>query len=202
MRNQTILNTQIMKLRPMSFNYPMVQSLKSRTKTVTRRLQKEDEQPFNSGDIIWVREPFTSEYSEVLGKWVPIYQADCSKWEMEQLNFKESYMMPKKYARFFLKVTNVTSENLLDITNSDALKEGISADLTQSHSQTKVPWCFNYVIKRFLWSTPRESFLSFFEWIYGMEIINKNPKVWRYEFEYLEISEILGEFSTETNSNN
>ena len=68
----------------------------------------------------------------------------------------------------------------------EAIKEGILADLSQSHPVTDVPWCFNYVIKRFLWSTPRESFLSFFEAIYGMALVTKNPRVWRYEFEYAE----------------
>ena len=32
----------------------------------------------------------------------------------------------------------------------------------------------------------RESFLSFFEAIYGMALVTKNPRVWRYEFEYAE----------------
>lgn len=171
-----------MKTKPLSFNYPMVQSLKTGTKTVTRRLQKAEETPLQIGDVIWVREAYTSQYSEAHGEWLPIYQADCSQWEMQNMRFRENYTLPKKYARFFLKITKVTEENLLDITNEEALKEGVLADLTQSHIHTKLPWCFNYVIRRFLWCSPRESFLSLFESIYGAKILEENPKVWRYEF--------------------
>ena len=53
-----------MNIKPLSFNYPMVQSLKERTKTVTRRLQKPEETLLQVGDLIWVREPYTSQYSE------------------------------------------------------------------------------------------------------------------------------------------
>lgn len=175
-----------MNIKPLSFNYPMVQALKERTKTVTRRLQKPEETLLQVGDLLWVREPYTSQYSEAHQNWQPIYQADCSQWEMQQLRFRENYLMPKKYARIFLRITKVTEEFLQDITNEEAIKEGILADLSQSHPVTDVPWCFNYVIKRFLWSTPRESFLSFFEAIYGMALVTKNPRVWRYEFEYAE----------------
>ena len=83
-----------MKTKPLSFNYPMVQSLKTGTKTVTRRLQKAEETPLQIGDVIWVREAYTSQYSEAHGEWLPIYQADCSQWEMQNMRFRENYTLP------------------------------------------------------------------------------------------------------------
>jgi hypothetical protein len=171
-----------MKIKPLSFNYPMVQSLKTGTKTVTRRLQKAEETPLQIGDVIWVREAHTSQYNEAYNEWLPIYQADCSQWEMQSIRFKEQFLMPKKYARFFLKITKVTEERLLDITNEDALREGLICDLSQSHPITGLPWCFNYLLRRCIWSSPKDAIISFYEKIYGSKILNENPKVWRYEF--------------------
>lgn len=171
-----------MKPKPQSLSYDMVAALKENRKSVFRKLQVPGKHPHQVGDVLWIREAHTSQYNEAYNEWLPIYQADCSQWEMQSIRFKEQFLMPKKYARFFLKITKVTEERLLDITNEDAIREGLICDLSQSHPITGLPWCFNYLLRRCLWSSPKDAIISFYEKIYGSKILNENPKVWRYEF--------------------
>lgn len=93
---------------------------------------------YKAGDILWVRETFQTcecgfcEVCNVLDGIV--YKADYnSKGEHsdlyscleDEVYWKPSIHMPKKYARIFLKVTNVRVERLQDIKYSDIEKEGI-----------------------------------------------------------------------------
>ena len=101
--------------------------------------------PYKIGDILWVRESF----NEVLinSKDAFIYKAD---WEEESIKYrwkpsiitqeiiysfteesikfqwKPSIHMPKKACRLFLKISNVRAERLKEISENDAIAEGIS----------------------------------------------------------------------------
>lgn len=95
---------------------------------------------YKVGDVLYVRETFVlegmtyDENGELIHHEEPIvhYKADEKKlnwideWENEcNIPWKPSIHMPKKYARIFLKVTNVRVERLQDISDEDCIKEGI-----------------------------------------------------------------------------
>jgi hypothetical protein len=83
---------------------------------------------YQPGDILWVRETWF-ENEECL-----LYKA--SKYENTkeyhgrngwvQIKWRPSIFMPREAARIFLRVTNVRVERLQEITEEDAIAEGIS----------------------------------------------------------------------------
>lgn len=115
-------------------NTDMVRATNKGRKTVTRRLDPERYLKWKKGDVVYVREKFRyfdmeqecphdepCYYIRAHGK--PIYYADCldseSKW-------KPSIHMPRKDARLFLRLTeDVHKERLQEITEDDAISEGI-----------------------------------------------------------------------------
>lgn len=92
---------------------------------------------YKVGDVLYVRETFNTFSNITMDNEVGvIYKADnkevilpCNRdYECEYVfndKWKPSIHMPKKYARIFLKVTNVGVERLQDISDEDCIKEGI-----------------------------------------------------------------------------
>jgi len=92
--------------------------------------------PCSVGDILWVREtfcevPYEHNHVPIKGGYITIpkyaYKADSERdytgiW-------KPSIHMPREAARIFLQVTNVRVERLQDITEEDAIAEGMSKTL-------------------------------------------------------------------------
>jgi len=112
------------------------------------------------GDTLWVRETWAQE--NVNYKDIFIYKADG--WDRSGLKWKPSIHMPRKAARIFLEVKSMRVERLQDITEEDALAEGI------------VPYD-TYTAKRLfmnLWNTLNSK--RGFIWA-------SNPWVWVIEFE-------------------
>lgn len=86
---------------------------------------------------------------------------DCpTKW-------RPSIFMPKEAARIFLKVINVRVERLHDISESDAIAEGI-------------------IIEKTPFIEPANAFASLWQSINGKKSWAQNPFVWVYEFERTE----------------
>ena len=94
--------------------------------------------PYNVDDILWVRETWCKWWMPH-GEWLYCYKAseqDGNKrptgpeyddvWET--IPWKPSIHMPKEAARIFLRVTGIRAERLQDITDADALKEGVPQD--------------------------------------------------------------------------
>ena len=122
---------------------------------------------YKASDILYVRE--TWNYDEQNNK--PYYKADFDLGSANALGmiWKPSIHMPKKYARIFLKVTNVRVERLQDITRKDVLSEGIREHaVNQFHPHT--------CLFETLWnSTTKKGY----KW-------EDNPYVFVYEFERIE----------------
>ena len=142
---------------------------------------------YKVGDILYVKETFQTcecdicEVCNVLDGIV--YKADYnSKGEHpdlytcleDEMHWKPSIYMTKKYARIFLKVTNVRAERLQDIEFCDVFKEGI--ELIQTDGSDKA--CGDRNLKAFnnfvnLWDlTAKDGY----KW-------EDNPYVFVYEFE-------------------
>ncbi|MBY3671915.1 hypothetical protein HKH62_04960 [Vibrio cholerae] len=138
--------------------------------------------PFvNFGDLIYVRETFRlfnhsdecgcSDYCSCPPSGTPFYFANCggdseSKW-------KPSIHMPRAASRLTLKVTDVRIERVWDITEEQAIKEGIN-----KHHQLpafKSPIGYH--------TSPVYAFEELWNSIYGNW--EENPYVWVIEFEVI-----------------
>ena len=139
--------------KPILFNTEMVRTILEGRKTVTRRVIDRDivnhcdmekdgtllNYEDDNGDFInpvdlcrykkeqylYVRETWRKHSP---GTDIFIYRADYPDEYHRQMGFKPSIHMPKDAARIFLKVTNVSVERLQDITEGQALAEGIPDD--------------------------------------------------------------------------
>lgn len=99
--------------------------------------------PYQIGDILYVRETFfegdiLDSNEDIVKRDIVIYATDdLSEHGLEELKWKPSIHMPKKLARIFLKVTDIRIERLQDITENEAVKEGI-------HPMDLVPYVMSY----------------------------------------------------------
>lgn len=146
------------------------------------------------GNIFWVRETFAEGLSN---KDAYAYRAS-SKWSdfedvaptsFEKIKWKPSIFMPKDVCRLFLEVTNVRVERLHDISEDDAMDEGINK-VTKDGSLMKycvydksdyssVPW-------QDMPYTAKECFFTLWESINGKESLESNPWVWVYDFKSID----------------
>lgn len=126
--------------------------------------------PYQPGDILYVRETW-HKYTKLVGKGEGChleehygYKASIANSEDAEEPWKPSIHMPKKAARIWLKVTNVSVERLQDITEDGAEAEG----------------CFDYTSTALgfpdVWdSTIKKSDLDSYGW-------DANPYVFVIEF--------------------
>ncbi|MCG3683687.1 hypothetical protein [Aliarcobacter butzleri] len=155
---------------------------------------------YKVGDVLYVRETWC--YGSVVGDsdeygneelWLEqlqehedneiiFYKADMEDAVKEGVSFQEvvwkpAIHMPKKYARIFLKVTNVRVERLQDILVGDIIAEGYYNPDCTNHSR---PHYFAEMAKKWwanLWnSTAKDGY----KW-------EDNPYVFVYEFEKVEV---------------
>lgn len=114
------------------------------------------------GDVLWVRETFSN--AEFSGfNYKANYDAgNPFKW-------KPSLFMPKTACRIFLQITNIRVERLQDISESDAVNEGINLN--------NISGDFEH--------TPVQEFETLWQSINGKESWCKNPFVWVVEFKQI-----------------
>lgn len=149
---------------------------------------KEDEylivkSKYQKGQILWVREAFVRGKEEADCSGSPIvtfYKADGDiDWvngDLESVNtpWKPSVLMPKKYARIFLKVTDVRVQKLRDLSHQDKLEEGIFCH-GEKGSYRHIEKVHEKWIKR--WNSKAK----------GGNKWEDNPFVFVYDFEVLEV---------------
>lgn len=194
-----------MKESPILFSTEMVQAIMADRKLQTRRVVKpqptkcgsithfawgavtstnsmpvvsghatESKCPYGKvGDLLWVRETFGQGVS---GKFY--YKADKSIADKLVLSWKPSIHMPKAAARIWLRITNIRVERLHEITEEDAIKEGVmklSDEGFWKYYQSEPYWCHS----------AKRSFETLWYSINGEESWNVNPWVWVIEFEVI-----------------
>ena len=160
---------------------------------------------FQIGNILWVREKFEyfgASFSlhdddlELCGEVIFNYYASknenlkeiivkniLAKYAFANINkgWKPSIHMPKEAARIFLEVTNVRVERLQNISEENAIAEGIErVSIAPFVHRFKNYLCNNKFIG------PEESFKTLWMKINGEDSWNANPWVWVYEFKVVE----------------
>lgn len=109
--------------------------------------------------------------------------------------WKPNIHMPKEAARIWLKVADVRVERLQDISEDDAIAEGIEVGPTETDpfSRKSLPTYKIYTeLNRFVWASPVVSFKSLWESINGADSWKANPWVWVVEFEVVSTTGVKG----------
>jgi hypothetical protein len=129
------------------------------------------------GDVIWVRETWCKNEREE-GKFHYAASVCSPKWDKPNSGWKPSIHMPKEACRLFLEVTDIRPERLQDITEEDAIDEGIECDSMGD--------CKDYLSDDypFLYE-PKRSFKSLWKLINGEDSWKSNPWVWRIQFKQI-----------------
>jgi hypothetical protein len=141
--------------RPMLFSGPMVRAIFDGRKTQTRRVLNPQpwgpftwpKQPWQPGDRLWVRETWAP-VDHIVGTeredpvcvgyradhWAICHEADnvhalnTYAWNWDMVKWRPSIHMPRWASRLTLEVVSVRVERLREITEADALAEGIDTE--------------------------------------------------------------------------
>jgi hypothetical protein len=177
-----------MKERPILFSAPMVRALLAGSKTQTRRIVKDkhidaappvcffqwlrENCPYGqTGDRLWVRETWIPRAAESAA----LYRADYDDAQASGLagmysdrGWRPSIHMPRWASRILLEITGVRVERLQDISDHDALAEGVSPDMGLRWQSGD--------------DTPRGMYGELWESINGPGSWAADPWVWVVEF--------------------
>jgi len=120
--------------------------------------------------------------AEVLCNFTPDRYKKFRKYYQKN-GWQSPYFMPCEAARLFLRVKNVRVERVQDITEGDALKEGVTG-VPCSHAGCGVYGCEDCMNSGWI-EPPQVEFMDLWDRLnksrgYGWEV---NPWVWVYEFE-------------------
>lgn len=159
------MTTQKIRERPILFSAPMIRAILSGRKTQTRRIVKPGKPcPYGqAGERLWVREAWGRHPESP----AIVYRADadCLPHPFGRLGepkWRPSIHMPRAYSRILLEITGIRQERLHDISNSDALAEGVEPRLGYSAA-----YCFAR-----LWES-----------IHGPDAWGADPLVWVVGFQ-------------------
>lgn len=198
-----------MNQRPILFSTDMVNAILYGRKTMTRRKVEGEALKFlrsnfspqfvaentnlckygKVGDLLWVRETWqhTSNFGinpldETTGY---IFKAseNGKDWQekTEGWKWKSSLFMPKDAARIWLEITGIRVERLKDITEKDAIAEGIEKLSMQVLNK---PLYMDYMGDEPKYN-PIDSFKSLWQSINSYESWEENPFVWVIEFKHI-----------------
>lgn len=179
--------------RPIMFSAQMIHALREFRKTQTRRLawrvapaaQRFDDpgagmtpgtpslwQRVQPGDRLWVRETYAPNY---FTGGQPAYRADWSPGLCDVVlapRWTPSIHMPRRASRLTLVVKDVRRQRLQDITDADAMAEGIYHDPVKHPS---LPW--RAAPNAVPWTRPRDAFAWLWNQLHGPKAWTANPEV-------------------------
>ena len=147
------------------------------------------------GDIIWVRETHTYHrnywhYRADTGSPGEELRQEYIKSGCDSAKWKPSLFMPKEACRLFLKVTDVRIERLQNISEEDAISEGILKSIVKSAIFQTYLGYQNYCVQDaeddLFYRNPIDSYESLWRKINGKDSWADNPFVFVYSFERVE----------------
>jgi hypothetical protein len=147
-----------------------------------------------AGDVLWVRETFaktlSDEYLHQSTKLPYFYKADVLDSETEKevmtaygWKYKPSIHMPKAAARIWLQVESIGVERVQDISEQDAIAEGI--DTSNGLPVGMTSHYIDYIDARNCFTSAINSFKSLWQSINGEESWQSNPWVWVIKYKVL-----------------
>jgi hypothetical protein len=117
------------------------------------------------GDLLWVRETFCRQNGKIK------FKTDVNHGMDRYYNWKPSIHLPKSDARIWMMVEEVRVERLQDISEEDAIAEGV--EMVFRNSLYK-----DYNGSGLMFYTAARSFMSLWESINGPTSWDQNPYVW------------------------
>lgn len=141
------------------------------------------------GDRLWVRESWQWEGDTKITDISPIgfffYRADfVGKESVGPSKWKPSIHMPKNRARIWLEVENVRVEQLQEISEDDAIAEGIGHGFQMNAGWPDYTRIKNGVCE-VTQDTPRMSYATLWESIHGPDAWEQNSFCWVIKFKVL-----------------
>lgn len=133
-------------------------------------------------DVLWVRETWSKLNSQYVYKadynnGIPANEIELSDGSIiDYAKWKPSIHMPKEACRIRLKIKSVRVERLSDISEQDAIAEGI--ELIGSRWKQYLKTRLDKTVEN-----PKYSYITLWESINGSMSWEKNPWVWVIEFE-------------------
>ncbi len=184
-----------MKEKPILFSTDMVEAILDGRKTMTRRIFKPNKQEtydLPGDNILYVRERFEVETDGYVKFYANNREVKHNTAYRELTKWKPSIHMPKKDARIWLQEKEVRVERLQDISEEDAISEGIVYD--DFFGKYKCPLCqfeghylsnTTFLCDDGFYSTAKKAFAELWSSINGKESWYKNPYVLVITFEVL-----------------
>ena len=158
-----------------------------------------------AGDRLWVRETWAWPGEEGF-----IYRAEqwaedmVSKWKQDpnypQVKWSPSIHMPRKACRLVLPLVSVRVERVQDITEEDAIAEGVPHNSDRPIDKSWCAACCGHgIVERFALgmvsaddcsecNTAKKLFRNCWISIYGQQSWDANPWVWVAEWKAIEVS--------------
>jgi hypothetical protein len=140
-------------------------------------------------DRLWVRETwrtnsiYDNDKPSLIPSSAPIeYAADHNKKQLMAGKNRPSIFMPRWASRIDLEIIGIRVERLQDISEADAIAEGIIRHGVCSNTGL----FHNYIDSSTGFIDPRDSYQSLWQSINGQESWEANPWVWVIEFKKLE----------------
>ncbi len=190
-----------MRERPILFSAPMVRAILNGTKTQTRRVVKIKSPksvslhdysvdgvrvgpcPYGQpGDRLWVRETWAhgthAMAAERDGDGPFVYAATDREDRRLGDRWRPSIHMPRAASRITLEITGVRVERLQDISDNDALAEGVAQAVRER--LPKIQQCGEYDV---IDADPVDEYRELWESINGPASWESNPWVWVVSFQ-------------------
>ncbi len=142
---------------------------------------------YKQGYILWVRETFAIQQPAMSpGDEIPdwtnyVYKADNPPSDWRKGKWKPSIFMPREACRLFLEVTDIRVERLQDISEEDAIKEGVKYEL---YNGLKL-WV-DYIDNDYKLPSAFQSYQTIWHKINGPGSWDKNDWVWVISFKKLD----------------
>lgn len=149
--------------------------------------------PCSEGDLIYVRETFATLHNGTYEEISP-YETGCQEirykaseraelanstdWEVRGYKWRPSTQMPKHCSRLTLKVTKVSIQRVTDITDNEAVLEGMPTVQEAQEAAVKAGLTW--------YQKPRKWFQSYWCKRYGQDAWDSSKFVWVIEYEVVQ----------------
>lgn len=136
------------------------------------------------GDILWTREKFAIDITDEwpIGEYVHFANANGRFHQLDSLTWKPSIHMPYAACRMWDVVVSITVERLHDISEADAIAEGIAPHKGWDSDNREGIYYKNYGKEGYVDMVPKDSYQSLWIAINGQKSYDLNPWVWVITF--------------------